>query len=353
MKSQINWPEVRLALPEVIGLAPEQCDRAQTFSQPVTDENQRWQTYLNALAYLALQQWLGDQVKDFPVQYHPDVTAFSGTVNIHDFKLRVIATEHVLDEIVVIPQDWITQSELAADFYVVLEVLEEQSCVIIRGVLRYDQLVRYGRQIGLQTSSQNDYQLPLDLFDPEINHLLVYLQFLPAIGTKPMMAAPLKAMKPLTRSHPSTRTRLSEWMQNVFDDGWLTLDRLIHPETQLALGLRNSDLHHPNGGTKRGRLIDLEMQMGVETVALLVTLTPASPTQFMTLIQLHPTGGNRYLPPDLKLILHSKAGKLLQEVTARHQDNYIQLKPFKGNIGKQFSVAIGLGDQEITEDFEF
>ena len=70
------------------------------------------------------------------------------------------------------------------------------------------------------------------------------------------------------------------------------------------------------------------------------------------LIQLHPGGGARCLPPNLKLILLSKAGKILQEVQSRTQDNYIQLKPFKGEEGKRFQIQVSLGSLSITENFE-
>lgn len=338
-------------------MEPEQYDHAQTLSQPVTDENRRWQTYLNTLALLGLEQWLGDRLDDRTIHCHPDVTESACYLNVDDFKLCLIATEHVLDEIVTISQRVVEQTDLVVDFYVVLEVLEEQAQLIIRGILRHDQLVNYCSQINWSSSSQGYYQLPLDLFDPEINHLLFYVQFLPAISATRSSAAtaapslvtsPLAATEPWQRSLQSTRTRLSQWLRDVFDDGWLTCDHLIHPESQVALSLRN-----PNVGAKRGRLIDVGMQVGAETVALLVTITPNPPTQFTVLIQLHPTGGKRYLLPDLKLTLHSKAGKLLQEVIARSQDNYIQLKPFKGEVGKRFSVEISLGDQRITEAFEF
>lgn len=341
-----NWPDVRLVLPEVIWLEPEQYDRAQVLSQLVADENQRWQAYLNALARLGLEQWLHDRLRDRPIHSHPEVMESAGYLNINGFRLCLMAAEHMLDELVPISRDVIECTDLSADFYVMIEVLEEQAQVIIRGVLRHDQLVDYCRQHNLPSS--DDYQLPLDLFDPEINHLLFDIQFLTPMSSSLPIVSTVEVPFPSPRSPSSTKTRLSQWLQDIVDDSWLTLDRLIHPDIQVALSLRN-----PNLGTRRGRLIDLGMRVGTETVALLVTVTPHPLTQFRVLIQLHPTGGKPYLPADLKLMLYSKAGKLLQEVTARSQDNYIQLKPFKGEIGKQFSVAIGLEDQWITETFEF
>ena len=105
-------------------------------------------------------------------------------------------------------------------------------------------------------------------------------------------------------------------------------------------------------GAKGGKLINLGIQLGSQTVALLVTLTPEVEEKVGILIQLCPTGGEKRLPANLKLILHSRAGKILQSVCSRAQDNYIQLKPFKGKSGIHFSVEVSIGDISITEHFE-
>ena len=40
------------------------------------------------------------------------------------------------------------------------------------------------------------------------------------------------------------------------------------------------------------------------------------------------------------------------QITSRSQDSYIQLKSFKGEPGKRFTIAFGLGDISVTEEFE-
>jgi hypothetical protein len=39
-------------------------------------------------------------------------------------------------------------------------------------------------------------------------------------------------------------------------------------------------------------------------------------------------------------------------VRSRPQDSYIQLKSFKGEPGKRFSIEISLGDVSVKEEFE-
>lgn len=68
-----------------------------------------------------------------------------------------------------------------------------------------------------------------------------------------------------------------------------------------------------------------------------ITVTPEAAEKVGVLVQLYPIGEARYLSPNLQLTLRSKAGKTLQSTQSRGQDNYIQLKSFKGKPGTRFS----------------
>ena len=314
----------------------------------MTDEAPRWQTYLNILALLGFEAWIRERIPDKPV--HRDTKEIEPVchLKVGEFKLCLIATEHLLDEVVNVPQNAIEQAEKAAHFYVILEVLEEEEEVIIRGVLRYDQLVDYRNRLDLQPLQNGYYQLPLSEFDAEPNHLLFYCRKLePASIPLPITSAETKASEKLLGYLQETRSKLSQWLQGAFDESWQAIDAIISPEANLALSTRNVE-----SGAKRGKLIDLGMQLGSETVALLVTIVQEAEEKLGISIQLHPTGGEKYLPPHLKLTLLSKAGKTLQEVQSRSHDNYIQLKPFKGELGKRFSIEVSLSDVSIKEDFE-
>ena len=87
-------------------------------------------------------------------------------------------------------------------------------------------------------------------------------------------------------------------------------------------------------------------------MALLITVKEEAEAKLGVGVQLYPTERAKYLPPHVQLNLISKAGKTLQSVQAREQDNYIQLKPFKGQLGKRFGIEITLGEASIREDFE-
>jgi hypothetical protein len=359
VSSPVNPTDFGLLLPEIIWLEPEHFDRAIEITDSVNSEAHKWQTYLNALALLGFEEWLSERIPDKTVNRDINLIKAGCYLKVGEFKLCLIATEHLLDEVVNVPQDAIEKPELTAHFYVVLEVLEEQEQVIVRSFLPYDQLVYYLHRSNSQLLRDGCYQLPLSLFDAEPNDLLVYCRKLEATAIPLPFASTNTqvAIASITPSAPpapelagylkKTRIKLSQWLQDVFDSSWIGLDALISPEANLALSTRNTQL-----GVNRGKLIDLGMQLGSQRVALLVTITEEPQEKLAISIQLHPTGGERYLPPSLKLILLSKAGKTLQEVTSRVQDNYIRLKPFKGEPGKGFSIEVSIGNVSLREDFE-
>jgi hypothetical protein len=359
VSSPVNPTDFRLLLPEIIWLEPEHFDRAIEITAQVKSEVHKWQTYLNSLVLLGFEEWLRERIPDKTLNRDTNLIEAGCYLKVGEFKLYLIATEHLLDEVVNVPQDAIEQPGLAAHFYVVLEVLEEQEQVIVRSVGFYDQLVNYLRRSNFQLLRNSCYQLPLSLFDAEPNDLLVYCRKLePAAIPLPFALTNSQvAIAGITPSAPpapelsgylkETRTKLNQWLQGVFDSNWLAIDALINPKADLALSTRNAQL-----GVKRGKLIDLGMQLGSQTVALLVTITEEAQEKLRISIQLHPTGGKSYLPPLLKLTLLSQAGKTLQEATSRVQDNYIQLKPFKGGLGKRFSIEVSIENLSLKEDFE-
>jgi hypothetical protein len=371
----------RILLPETIWLEPEHFEQARAISNnsinsnSASSESHQWQAYLNALAQQGLEQWLRERMLEqvcykeiIPTTYqspehqgpehqspehqspehqspeHQSSEQFAAVsfVQVDEFRLCLIAVEHLLDEVVELPQFTLGQ----AHFYVVLEISEEQEQVTLRGFLSYKQLVNHCSRVHLRSPSDL-YQLPLSLFDIELNHLLFYCRFLEPIAL-PLPAAQAEPIGDIIfESLKTASVKLSQWLQGVFDEEWQAIDALFDPGTSLALSTR-----HLLERQKRGKLINLGMQLGGETVALLVNVAEESEEKLGVLVQVHPINGKRYLPPNLKLTLLSKAGRTLQEITARGQDNYIQLRQFKGEPGKRFSIQVSLRTISVREAFE-
>ncbi len=349
--------EFRLFLPETIWLEPDHFEQARAMSHSSSSEALQWQTYVNALAFLGFSQWLDEKMPESRLGQssvaHAHFLEGGCLLKVGEFKLCLIAVEHVLDEVIPIPQEAIFNPERAAHFYVALEVCQEEEQVIIRGIMRHDQLTPYLRQIDRLPTPEGCHSIPLSRFDPEPNHLLSYGRYLEATAiplpepSTENATTPSASRADFRESLYQTKTNLSAWLQDRVEEGWRAIDTLIHPEAFLALNTRNSE-----SGIRKGKLLNLGLKLGQQSAALLVTINPEPEEKLNVLVQLHPTDGQRFLPPQIKLTLQSKEGEILQEVQARGQDNYVQLQSFKGSFGNRFSLEVSLSGRFVKEEFE-
>ena len=154
--------------------------------------------------------------------------------------------------------------------------------------------------------------------------------------------------EPISRLLPGNEPKihLSQWLENIFELGWQSIETILGSEQQnLAFSLRS------NSSIKRAKLIDLGLQLGNLSLALLVAITPETEQKLGILVQVHPMEGETYLPPNLKLSMLSESGEILQEVESRSVDNYIQLKRFRGLPGESFGIQLTFGEASVTENF--
>jgi hypothetical protein len=362
MRNSNYSQDLRLLLPETAWLEAEHFLLAkQTSCCELTNYNHSWQIYLNTLALLGFEVWLRDRLTDKPISRDISSTKTHGNLKVGEFKFCAIATEHLLGEIVNIPQELIKNPEYKAHFYVLVEVLEEAEEVVIRGFLAYNQLVEIKNNLDLPIND-GCYQIPLYLFDAEPNHLLFYQRYVQSSEfavpvTDSQVNQATQISENLSTLVGTTTTKLSQWLQGVVDETWQAIDSFSSPELSLAFSTRNFGI-----GIKRAKIIDLGIDLDNQKVALLVNISPeksansqapqSGEEKISVVAQLYPIGGEKFLPQNIKLLLISKAGKTLQEVTSRIQDNYIQMKPFKGQAGKKFSIQLSFGDMIIKENFE-
>lgn len=191
------------------------------------------------------------------------------------------------------------------------------------------------------------------------------LGFAPA-GSQEIVVDQLRSLDDLLdylapiQSPAVSRVNLSQWLENLFETGWQSLAALTGvAQPRLAATFRNST----ETAIRRAKLVDLGVHLGAEAVALLVAITslesnatenatePETEPGVEVWVQLHPTGETSYLPPTISLSLLSDQGETLQAVMSRHQDNYIQLKRFRGTPGECFDIKVAFGDTCTTESF--
>lgn len=155
------------------------------------------------------------------------------------------------------------------------------------------------------------------------------------------------------------KVNLSQWFEDIFETGWQGIDDLIRYQVNPKLQFRNGASRKGGVAVKlfsdpdivRAKLIDLGMQLGNKHVALIMALTQENEGKINIISQIHPAGGDRYLPSNLNFMLLSESGKTLQEVESKSMDLWMQLRPFRVASETNFSLKVELDDISITEAF--
>jgi hypothetical protein len=146
---------------------------------------------------------------------------------------------------------------------------------------------------------------------------------------------------------------LSQWFAGIFTAGWEKLESFSQqPQFAFRSGVeKNNNLPaQQQPSVKRGKLIDLGIQIANQLVMLIVEIYPQAQQQTGVRLQLHPARGENYLPPGVRLMVLEQSGAVFLEAQARSADNYIQLQ-FRGEPAERFSVKVALNDANVTENF--
>lgn len=147
---------------------------------------------------------------------------------------------------------------------------------------------------------------------------------------------------PVPQLNTPELVKLGKWFDGVIGAGWQALDELLNP-LQLGVAFKK------NISVTRGKKIDLGMQLDDFSVALVVKLTSEIANEVNILIQLHPLN-NIIFPAGVQLFVSDESGAILDQVTSREEDNWIQLE-LSAEYGESFSVTVAYQETEVTQDF--
>jgi hypothetical protein len=218
-----------------------------------------------------------------------------------------------------------------------LPILPEASMVEVSPEVWSDRIAYIAVQLdaSLQTAKIIGYvetvateQVPLQKFQQNsLEDLLIYLDQL--------QHAPIR--QPSSQPVP---TQLSQWFQNIFQQGWQDLNTLLTPakfayrnhRLSSAMGLKVFDLHR-----------------AAEQVEVSLGLTPLNTSELDVWVGVYPTGTQTHLPVDLQLVILNELGDPVMQAQAMSTEN-IQLQ-FSGEPGEHFSIRLTLGDISVTEPF--
>ncbi len=143
-----------------------------------------------------------------------------------------------------------------------------------------------------------------------------------------------------------TLVQLKQWLENIVEAGWQDIETLLGTQINPAWNMRSKT----GAFLSKGKLIDLGKVLSDRTVVLVVTLPADNEQEMDIIVEVRPTTGQTYLPPNLQLVVLDFEGITVMEAQTRSSNKNIQLQ-FSAEAGEQFSVKLALGDISVTEDF--
>ncbi|NEO02615.1 MAG: DUF1822 family protein, partial [Moorea sp. SIO3I7] len=177
------------ALTETLTLELEQQQQALDIANQMADKPGTLAIYLQELALLVFEDWLEKREPSLRLERAANGLGYSGlyqaisqainavcNLQVGDFKICLIPSFGFSDPFVTMPEGIVTIPQFTAHFYVVIAIDDDLGIAGIKGVNRYDQLVR--DISNLVVGSDHNYELPLSRFTMSGDDLLLDLQCL-------------------------------------------------------------------------------------------------------------------------------------------------------------------------------
>ncbi len=389
-------------------VTPKERNRIWEQTQDYSNTHARYNAYLNKVCLNTFLTWLSAWCVESSLP-QPSIGSIDDTLEVVNgtaiqlgdlARIVLIPSEPFDSEDLCVPQEWVDIPSWAGDYYLAVQVdlaaEEDECCIQVSGFATHRQL----KSSGKYTKESRTYVLagekliedlilmqamlglnmkeklpPLPtLSEAQATKLLQYLGDKSVYFPRLQVDVPFEQWAALLSDNkwrqqlykrrmgrfveetkPAVAINLSKWFGHIFEAGWQSLEALLNSESgnfDFRLGHRDLAVREVTAVPVRGiKLIDLGIQLGNKSVALLVGLTPETEQRVSIRVQLHPAKGETYLPPNIKLALLSQLGETLQEVCSRSQDEFMQLPKFGCPRGKVFQIKISADEFSITENF--
>lgn len=370
-------------------------------SQMYATPSSRWRAYMNQICLHGFLNWVKAEYVPEASIWHssPGIPAFWEFVNgtailLKEKRVVLIPSEAIDDSELEVPQEWVDIPSWAADYYLAVQVTADGEWVRIWSYITHQEL----KSLADYDQVDRTYCIDAQHLIKDLNAFWMTYQFcgteemkgaiapLPELSTVqaenlvqrlsdssvtfPRLAVPFTTwgilleneqwrqrlyQERLRQAAPTqfsqVQVNLSRWLEEIYDTSWQAIETFFEPNSSsLAFNFRTSSGLNATA-IKRAKLIDWGIEIEAQKVVLLVALIPEANQQVRIRVQLHPACNQPSLPANIKLVLLSDRGEILQQVQARIQDSYVQLKLFDGEVGECFSIQIDLNNYQITENF--
>jgi hypothetical protein len=347
---------------------------------------------LNQLCLTKVEAWLAQQGISHRSSFNE--TEFSTiwdvvtgcAIEIGKLRLVLIPSEHLDRDELRVPQEWIDLPNWAGDYYLGVQIDLESNLLNVWGFASHQAL----KDRGVYSGGDRTYSLNSDSLVHNLDLLWIAEELdlaprnivpeLPTLSldralelikivSNPSPYSPrlildfaewgmlldnstLRAQLNRTRIQRATIARTPASTFSLF--GWLNreFDRAISVGWQpiQSIGVMSPN-HQYNNTIERAKLIDLQITLQCETVVLLLGIVPETVDRMRIIVRVHPAIGSRYLPPQLQLSYVDLDGISLRTVTARTNDDYIQLPAYTCSVGMEFNIQLQLHAARSIERF--
>jgi hypothetical protein len=226
---------------EIICLEPVYYRQARKNSQLVSSEKQ-WQTYLNTLALLGLENWLKRQGLELDNNLNylstdnpPSTSIFP--IEVGELTIYLTVAENYTEQLAKVSLN-------SYDLAIIIELWEDEQKASIRGFLDQEKLVYVRRFKGLKRNLlTNELYLSIQEINPNTQHLLYSLQ----MGKLSIKSLPDRLGNLLIQQHNNLAIMLAEWTKPqilsmvmrssnpIFDEAFINWDKqgLVIPKDTL------------------------------------------------------------------------------------------------------------------------
>lgn len=368
-------------------------------SQPINRTGGRWQAYLNQLCLRTFLPWLQAEIEagaiaQMPIETPPTCWELvnGSVIRLGEIRLALIPLDGVGHDGLDVPQEWVDVPELAADYYLAVQIDVEAGWLTCWGYTTHQELKspqHYDAMERLYLVSREELVCDLDtlwstltvcpgstaqaaieplptLTAAQADSLIVRLATVNKVFAR--LSVPFSQWGALLanaqwRQQLYTR-RLAAWqgeqvadpsvalrrwfqsLQSAVQTGWQSVEAAFGVEAmQLSESLRGEETFPKVAQVK-------VVTLGEVTVRLVMDCQLLADERVRVQARLYPAAGEVTLPEGIAMRLVSESGESLQSVEARSQDNFVQLKRFKSPADFSFSVVIAINNEQQICPFE-
>lgn len=217
---------------------------------------------------------------------------------------------------------------------------------------------------------QTDWEIPAETWDDRIGYIFVQLDqdlaeatLLGFLDQAAAAAVTAECLQPIDNfpAYLATQkqttaiiqpvTKLQQWLNQIVDDSWTSLEQIFAEWPTPAYSFRHSLtnqalIESATNSVKQGKLLKLSQ-------AALLFVVGIAPTQdssaFDITIELYPVGQQSYLPSSLQLVVMDEEQIPVLQAEGRQSEG-LEFQ-FSAEVGENFAVQISLNQAILTEVF--